>query len=720
MISRTVTNVSRRRFLQGTALATGGLVLGFHLPGGLKVLAAPGGEPGRLNGFVQIGHDESITITLTHAEMGQGVHTSLPMILAEELDVDWHNVRVLQAPAVADGPIASASAGTGGSKSVRREFDVLSRAGAAAREMLRQAAANRWNVPVDQCFARQGVVRYNDKSATYGDLAMGAAMLAVPENVTLKDRADWTLLGKPTKRLDSRAKVDGSAVFGVDVQLDNMLVGTVQQCPVWGGKLVSVEPAPALAVSGVQGVFTTETAIIVVGSGYWPAKKGLDALVPVWDMGPQASNDDGRVQGKLDQALKGKTAKVVGLGNIDQANKYVSRTVQAVYEVPFLHQATMEPMNATAWVHDGKIDVWAPVQSAGRERVSIAQEFGVLEENVTVNVTFLGGGFGRRSSMDFIRPAIIASKQTDRPVKVIWSREEDMSHGTLRPVAKAQFQAGMNVPGLPVTWDNRLVVPSISRQLAPDRVNDGIDPVSVYGADDLPYAIPHRRLGYAMPDTGVRLGFWRSVPHSYNAFFVESFMDEIAVSGSKDPFEIRQQLLADKPRHLAVLDRLRQESNWDEKLAPRHFRGLAFHECFGSLTGEVVEVSMHGGLDFRLERITAVVDCGAAINPLTIEAQIEGGIVYGLTAAMFGRIDIFEGQTVQKNFDTYQMIKMAQMPPVDVHILEGGPLGGIGEPGVPPIAPALANALFRATGTRVRKLPIADAGFSLLDRIDPV
>jgi len=720
MSNSLVDNVSRRRFLQGSALATGGLVLGFHLPGGLKVLAAPADQPGRLNGFVQIGYDDNITITLTHAEMGQGVHTSLPMILAEELDIDWQKIKVLQAPAMAEGPIASASAGTGGSRSVRREFEALSQAGAAAREMLRHAAANRWNVAVDRCVARQGVIYCEDKQATYGDLAMGAAMLAVPQNIALKDRADWSLLGTPTKRLDARAKVDGSAVFGVDVQLDGMLVGTVQQCPVWGGKLVSVNTAPAMAVSGVSDVVTTETSIIVVADGYWPAKKGLDALDPQWDMGPQALNDDGRIQGQLDQALKGKMAIVVNKGNVTQAGKFVSRTVQAVYEVPFLHQATMEPMNATAWVHDGKIDVWAPVQSAGRERVSIAQEFGVEEEKVTVNVTFLGGGFGRRSSMDFIRPAILASKQTDRPVKVIWSREEDMSHGTLRPVAKAQFRAGLNGPGLPVTWDNRLVVPSISKQLAPERVRDGVDPVSVYGADELPYAIPHQRLGYAMPDTGVQLGFWRSVPHSYNAFFVESFIDEIAVSGSTDPFELRRLLLADKPRHLAVLERLKHESDWDEKLPARHHRGLAFHECFGSLTGEVIEVSIHGGLDFRIERITAVVDCGAAINPLTIEAQIEGGIIYGLTAAMFGRIDIFEGQTVQKNFDTYQMIKMAQIPKVDVHILENGHLGGIGEPGVPPIAPALTNALFRATGTRVRTLPIADAGFNLLDRIDQV
>jgi isoquinoline 1-oxidoreductase subunit beta len=712
-----IANLSRRQFLQGSAATTGGLVLGFYMPGRKTAYAdTPGDETGRLNGYVQIDYQGVVTVTLVHAEMGQGVYTSLPMIVAEELEADWQTIRVIKASGEKPGPVAGAASGTGGSRSIRGQFDALSRVGASAREMLRQAAANRWNVPLEDCIARHGSIHAGDRVATYGDLAMGAAMLAVPQNVPLKARKDWTLMGKPTKRLDSRVKVTGEAVFGVDVVLDNMLVGTVQQCPVWGGSLTGVDPAPAMAIAGVEKVITTDTAIIVVGSGYWPAKKGLDALSPDWDFGKGAGNNTQLVGEKLDDALNGKTALVMKEGNVDQANKFVSTSLEAVYEVPFLHQATMEPMNATAWVHDGKIEVWAPVQSAGRERFTIAQEFGVNEDDVTVHVTFLGGGFGRRSSIDFISPAIIASKNTDRPVKVIWSREEDMAHGLMRPVAKGHFKAGLNGPGQLVSWDSRLAVPSISRQLAPDRVNDGLDPVSVYGADNLPYKIPHQRLRYAMPELGVPLGFWRSVPHSYTAFFVESFLDEVAHKTKTDPFVLREQLMLGQDRQLRLLARLKQESGWADEPEKGHFRGMAFHECFGSIIGQVLELSMHDDQAFRIERVTAVVDCGAAINPLTIEAQIQGGIVYALTAAMFGRIDVADGRAVQQNFDSYQMVKMAQMPPVDVHILENGPIGGIGEPGVPPLAPALTNALFAATGTRHRKLPLMDAGLTLMDR----
>jgi len=711
-----IANLSRRRFLQGAAATTGGLVLGFYLPGRKTAYADTQSETGRLNGYVQIDPQGGVTVTLVHAEMGQGVHTSLPMIVAEELEADWQTIKVIKAPGEKPGPIAGAASGTGGSRSIRGQFDVLSQVGASAREMLCQAAANSWGIPLVDCIARNGTVQAGDKIAPYGDLAVAAALLAVPENVVLKAREDWTLMGQPTKRLDARIKVTGEAVFGVDVVLDDMLVGTVQQCPVWGGTLTSVDPAPAMAVSGVETVLTTDTSIIVIGSGYWPAKKGLEALSPDWDFGEGVANNSQIVSQKLDEVLNGKSVLVTDEGNVAQANKFVSNSLEATYEVPFLHQATMEPMNATAWVHDGKIEVWAPVQSAGRERFTIAEEFGVSEDDVTVHVTFLGGGFGRRSSIDFIRPAIIASKQTDRPVKVIWSREEDMAHGLMRPVAKGRFKAGLNGPGQLVSWDSRLAVPSISQQLAPERVSNGFDPVSVYGADDLPYNIPHKRLRYAMPDMGVPLGFWRSVPHSYTAFFVESFLDEVAHKTKTDPFVLREQLLAGKGRQLLLLERLKHESDWTQKAEKGHFRGMAFHECFGSMIGQVLELSLQDDTAFRIERVTAVVDCGAAINPLTIEAQIEGGIIYALTAAMFGRIDVAEGRAVQQNFDTYEMVKMGQVPPVDVHILENGPIGGIGEPGVPPLAPALTSALYAATGIRHRKLPLIDAGLTLLGR----
>jgi isoquinoline 1-oxidoreductase beta subunit len=711
-----VRNVSRRRFLQVGAGAAGGLVLGFHLPGGLDAWGNRVGADGRLNGYVMIEPDGTITISLTHAEMGQGVHTALPMILAEELEADWSTIRVLLAPAAKEGAVVSAASGTGGSRTIRSQYGVVSKAGAIARDMLRQAAANRWNVPLEDCIARNGAIVAGDRTASYGDLSLGASMLPAPATAAIKTKAEWRLLGKPTKRLDARDKSTGQARFGVDVVLEDMLVGTIQQCPQWGGKLKTVDAAPALTVKGVEHVVTTDAAVMVLGSGYWPASKGLAALTPEWDSSSAKAEDSNVVANGLAKALRGKTAKIVDQGNIAQASKFVSKSITTTYEVPYLHQATMEPMNATAWVRDGKIDVWAPVQSAGRERLRIAQEFGVAEDDVTVHVTFLGGGFGRRSSMDFIRPAIIASQEARRPVKMLWSREEDMSHGLMRPIAKGRFAAGLNVPGMPVTWDATLAVPSISKQQAPHRVTGQVDPVSVYGADNLPYAIPHQRLRYAMPDFGAPLGFWRSVPHSYTAFFVESFLDEIAQESGTDPFVLRERLLVGQGRELALLAKLKQASDWAAKPEKGRFRGMAFHECFGSLIGQVVELSMQEDDDIRLERITAVIDCGMAINPLTIQAQIEGGIIFGLTAAMYGRIDVADGAAVQKNFDTYEMVRMGQVPPVDVHILEGGPIGGIGEPGVPPIAPALTNALFAATGTRYRKLPLMDAGLSLAGR----
>lgn len=711
-----ISNISRRRFLQMGSGAAGGLALGFHLPGGLDAWGRPTSADGRLNGYVLIGPDDTITISLTHAEMGQGIHTALPMILAEELEADWSTIRVLLAPAAKEGAIVSAASGTGGSRTIRSQYDVVSKAGAIARDMLRQAAANRWNVPLEDCIARDGTIVVGDRTASFGDLSLGASMLPVPATAVTKVKSEWRLLGKPTKRLDARDKSTGQAQFGVDVVLEGMLVGTIQQCPQWGGKLQTVDAAPALAIKGVEQVVTTDAAVMVLGSGYWPASKGLAALTPEWDLSSAKAEDSNAVANGLAKALRGKTSTIVDEGNIAQASKFVSKTITTTYEVPYLHQATMEPMNATAWVRDGKIDVWVPVQSAGRERLRIAQEFGVAEDDVTVHVTFLGGGFGRRSSMDFIRPAIIASRESGRSVKVMWSREEDMSHGLMRPVAKGRFAAGLNAPGMPVTWDATLAVPSISKQQAPHRVTGQVDPISVYGADDLPYAIPHQRLRYAMPDFGAPLGFWRSVPHSYTAFFVESFLDEIARESSTDPFVLRERLLVGRDRELALLSKLKLASDWTSKPARGHFRGMAFHECFGSMIGQVVELSMPEDDAIRLERVTAVIDCGMAINPLTIQAQIEGGIIYGLTAAMYGRIDVADGAAVQQNFDTYEMVRMGQVPPVDVHILENGPIGGIGEPGVPPIAPALTNALFAATGQRYRKLPLMDEGLTLIGR----
>ncbi|MFN3231765.1 MAG: molybdopterin cofactor-binding domain-containing protein [Alphaproteobacteria bacterium] len=708
-----IVNLSRRGFIKGSAAVGGGLVLGVALPA-LDALGNPvQPPPGQLNGFVKIGTDGNVTITVTHAEMGQGIQTALPMIVAEELDVEWSKISVVRSSARPDGGTAPAAAGTGGSRSVRANFEMLSIAGAAARDMLRQAAANRWRVPVEECMASQGVISHvSGKSATYGSLVLGASYLSPPATVTLKDPSQWRLLGRPINRLDAAEKAEGTAEFGVDVALPDMLVGTVRHCPVWGGTLTSVDNEPALAVNGVREVITTDNSVIVVADGYWQAKKGLDALSPEWSPGSGAKNSSAEIDKAMQRAVKRKGAVVVDRGNMDQALRHSAKRVEAVYEVPFLHHATMEPMNATAWVQGNSIQVWAPIQGAGRARHSIASEFGFAEENVNVHVTYLGGGFGRRIGMGFIRPAVIAAQKMGRPVKVIWSREEDMAQPMMRPAAVARMRAGLNKPGLPVAWDSRLVVPSISEQLVPGRVRNGVDQISVHGAEVLPYTIDHQRLEYAMPDTGVPLGFWRAVPHSYNAFFVESFVDEIAAASGTDPVELRSQIMRPDSRHRAVLDRVAAEARWDAPPKSGRFRGIAVHESFGSIVGQVVEITVSDDKAIKVEKVVAAVDCGIAVNPRTIEAQIEGSIAYALTAAMYGRIDIEGGAAVQRNFDSYRMVQMTDMPKVDVHILENGPIGGIGEPGVPPLAPALTNAIFAATGERIRKLPLIDSGFS--------
>lgn len=707
-----IVNVSRRTFLKGASAVGGGLVLGVSLPvfDALGQQVAPA-QPGRLNTFVQIGTDGTVTVTLTQAEMGQGVQTSLPMIVAEELEADWTKVKVVQAAALPANGMEPAAMGTGGSQSVRVNFEPLSRAGAAARQLLIQAAANRWSVPVGECSARNGeVVHTSGRKTPFGELARGAALLTPPQTIPLKAPSDRRLIGKPLTRLDARDHASGKTIFGIDVTMPNMLVGTVVYAPVFGGKLKALDPAPAMAVRGVLRVIPKEDYFVVVATGFWPAKKGAAALQPQWDPGANAKNSSEAINAKLQDALKKPGAVAVDRGDAKSAAKSVKKTVGATYQVPFLHHATPEPMNATAWVHDNKIEVWAPTQNAGRERFSIASEFATQPENVNVYVPYLGGAWGRRIGMSFIRPAIVASQVMGKPVKVIWSREEDMTHGMMRPAAVAKMSAGLDAGGRPAVWENRLVVPSIAEQLTPARIVNGIDPISVFGADAPRYDLPNQKLEYAMPQTGVPLGFWRSVPHSYNAFFIESFIDEIARANGKDPVAYRREIMKGYPRHLAVLEKAAKEAGWDTPAPAGRGRGIAVHESFGTICAQVVELSMPTPATIKLEKLTAAVDCGLAVNPKGIEAQIEGGMVFALTAAMYGRLDIKDGAAVQKDYDTYKMALLKHVPPVSVHIIQNGPIGGITEPGVPPLAPALANAIVAAGGKRYRKLPLMDEG----------
>ncbi len=709
-----VMTVSRRQFLQTGAAAAGGLVIGFHLPAPGRGARAATAEAA-INAWLRIAPDDTVTILVAHSEMGQGVYTSLPMIVAEELEADWKKVRAEMAPA--DPEYRNRMFGvqaTGGSTSVRSSFDHLRQAGATAREMLRQAAAERWGVPVAECHASGGRIVHGPKGwqATYGELAEAAARLEPPAEVALKKPAQWTLIGKPTPRLDTPLKVDGSAVFGVDVKLDGLLVGTVMACPVFGGRLRSVDEAPALAVKGVRAVVPLDDAVVVVADGYWPALKGLRALAPVWDEGANAAMSSASIRAGFMAALDGPAAVAATAGD-DAALAGAAKQVEAVYEVPFLAHATMEPMNATARVAADGVEIWAPTQGQGPIQFAVGAALGVEPVQVKVHTTFLGGGFGRRFETDFVLQTVLAAKAVGAPVKLIWSREEDIRHDFYRPAAVARLRGGLDAAGRPVAWQARLVCPSIMTRALPDYVKDGIDPSSVEGAVEIPYRIANRRTEYAMTHTGVPVGFWRSVGNSQNAFFVESFLDEIAHAAGADPLDFRLRLLDEAPRHRAVLEAAAEAAGWGGPLAAGRFRGLALHESFGSIVAEAVEISVGEGKALRVHKVACAVDCGVVVNPDTVVAQMESGIVYGLTAALFGEITLRDGRVEQGNFDGYEMLRLAQMPEIAVRIVESGAaLGGIGEPSTPPIAPAVANAIFAATGERVRSLPFARHGFT--------
>jgi isoquinoline 1-oxidoreductase beta subunit len=708
--------ITRRRLLGAGAAIGGGLVLGFHLPlGGRRAEAAPPkDEP---NAWLQIAPDETVTLRVAHSEMGQGVYTALPMLIAEELEVDWRKVRAEMAPA---DPIYNnrlfGAQGTGGSTSVRESYEPLRRIGAQAREMLREAAAQRWGVPAAECVAREGRVRHrgSGREVSYGSVAEAAAKLAPPAQVALKAPKHWTLLGKPTPRLDTPAKVDGSALYGIDVKLPGMLVGTVRASPVLGGRLKAVDDKPALAVAGVHSVVRLQDAVLVLANGYWPARKGADALSPEWEPGPLAGTSSAQMSQRFRAALGENGAIAHAAGDSAQALGGAARRIEAVYEVPYLAHATMEPMNATVR-GDGKgAEAWVPTQSQTATQAMVAHVFGLEPEQVQVHTTFLGGGFGRRSETDFVRYAALGAKASGKPVKVVWSREEDIQHDFYRPAALVRFRGGLDAAGNPVALEAKLVLQSISARTAPGRVRNGIDHSAVEGLADIPYGVPNVRVEYVRVREGAPVGYWRSVGHSHNAFFIESFVDELAAAAGKDPVAFRRALLAGKPRHRAVLDTAADAAGWGKPAPEGRFRGVALHESFGSIAAQVAEISIDAeGKALRVHKVTCAIDCGRAINPSTVEAQIESGIVYGLTAALFGEITLEDGRVAQANFDSYPMLKLAQMPSVEVHVIESGAaIGGLGEPGTPPIAPAVASAVFAATGRRIRALPFAKSGIA--------
>ncbi|MBI1722541.1 MAG: xanthine dehydrogenase family protein molybdopterin-binding subunit [Gemmatimonadetes bacterium] len=702
--------LSRRDFFRvgAVAAAGSGLVLGVSLPH----RHAPFSSPGTFapNAFVRIGTDGAVTVMVGYSEMGQGIMTAVPMLVAEELEVDWTTVRFESAPSERAyyNPLFGMQ-GTGGSTTVRASWEPMRRAGAVAREMLIAAAAQAWGVDRATCRAENGTVVHasSGRRLTYGELATAAAAVPVPENVPLKPSSAWRVIGRPMKRLDAPLKVTGRAEFGIDVRLPGLLVAVVARCPVFGGRVRSFNAARARALPGVRHVVQISSGVAVVAQGYWQAKKGRDALGVTWDEGANANVSSAGITQLYADLARNPGAVARHEGDAAAALASAARRVEATYEVPYLAHATMEPMNCTAHVRRDGCDIWAPTQFQTASQGKAAEITGLRPETIAVHTTMLGGGFGRRAELDFVSDAVETSKAVGAPVKVIYSREDDIQHDYYRPATYNSLAGALDDGGWPVAWTHRIVGPSIFSRIFPQFVRNGIDDSSVEGAANLPYAIPNILVDYVMRETGVPVGFWRSVGNSQNAFIKESFLDELAAAGGKDPVELRRRLLANQPRHLGVLELAASRAGWGSPLPAGRARGIAVHESFGSYVAEVAEVSVAADGTPTVHRVVCAVDCGTVVNPLTVEAQMESGIVYGLSAALHGEITIDRGRVVQSNFHDYAPLRMSEVPRVEVHIVPSTEApGGVGEPGTPPIAPAVCNAIFSATGRRIRRLPI--------------
>ena len=706
---RASSNVTRREFLETATVAGAGLVIGFHIPAGARFGPTPV-APFTPNAWLRINPDESVLVMVDRSEMGQGVTTSLPMLLAEELEADWSKIRIDFAPAdkAYINPMFGMQ-GTGGSTSVRAAYTPLRKAGAAAREMLVAAAGETWGVDKSECRAEQGAVLHaaSGRRLTYGKLAVKAATMPLPHDVPLKDPKDWKILGTRVRRLDTPPKVDGSAEFGIDVKRPGLLVAVIARSPVFGGKVKSFDATKAKAVPGVRHVVEISSGVAVVADGYWPAKKGRDALEITWDEGPNAGVSSASISQLFAQRAEQPGAVARHDGAPDAALPAAPTKLDAAYELPFLAHATMEPMNCTAHVRADGVDIWAPTQFQTGAQGLGAGIGGVPPEKVKVHTTYLGGGFGRRFELDFLREALETSKAAGAPVKVVWSREDDMRNAQYRPACRHALRAGLDAAGQPVAWTHRIAAPSIMARVFPDTVKNGLDGEAVEGGVGMPYTIPNVHVDYVLTDTGIPVGFWRSVNNSFNAFVVESFIDELAQAAKKDPYEYRRDLLGKAPRHLAVLNLAASKAGWGTPLPTGRARGIAVYKAFETYVAQVAEVSVDSDGAPHVHRVVCAVDCGPVVNPDTVEAQMQSAIVYGLTAALWGEITIDRGRVQQGNFNDYRMLRLAEMPQVEVHIVSStDSQGGVGEPGTPPIAPAVCNAIFALTGKRVRKLPI--------------
>ncbi len=747
---------TRRAFIGVGGLAGVGLVVGvggyMHISSAVKKYSGKGmGDGNSMNAWVRIAPDNTVTIAVARAEMGQGVTTALPQLVAEELEVDMNSIKVVSPqpespysntflvtknrPNAFKGydllekvyaflPVIA----TGGSTSVIDAWTNMRFAGATAREMLKTAAAKQWGTSLVNCKAENGYVintATNDR-LSYGELAEAASSIELDELPTLKKKEDFKIVGKPVKRLDSFEKVTGTAEYGIDIRLDGMLYAAIKHPSTIGAKIKSVSNEDTiLNMPGVKKVLVLEDGpAAVVADNTWLASKAAQALQVEEEGGDVSISTEG-ILAQMNDLLKQKPLKITrNDGNVadafaqEQAN---TKTIEARYDLPYLAHATMEPMNATVLVKDGKATLWCGHQAASVAHTMVEAVSGIPKKDITVNTTYLGGGFGRRGEPDFVRYATAVAKEMEgTPVQTIFTREEDMKNDMYRPMAASQFKAKISGDGELIAWDNKMVLQSCSNN-AMGRIMPSMatapadDETTAEGADNMPYVIKNQRVAFNDIQLPIQIGYWRSVGYSQNGFFAESFFDECAHAVGKDPYEFRRSKLGNHPRFAAVLDKVAEISNWKTPLPEGKYRGISLVKSYNSIVGEVVEISKQGEKEFKIDKVYAAIDCGNVVNPDIVDTQVQGGIIFGLTAALYGEITWKDGQVVQSNFPNYEMVRMGVCPEIQVHIMDiDEPPGGVGEPGTPPAAPALANALFAATGERIRTLPLNKQGYKFV------
>ena len=711
----TLSDLSRRSFVAGSAAA--GFSLGFHVPFAGEALAQTGTP--EINAWVVIKPDDTVVIRIARSEMGQGTLTGLAQLVAEELECDWSKVTT-EYPTPGENLARNRVWGnysTGGSRGIRESHDYVRQGGAAARVMLIAAAAQQWGVPVSECRAAQSRVTHagSNRSVRYGEIAAAAARIAPPKDVPLKDPKDWRVAGQPLKRLDTADKLNGRQIYGADLTLPGMLNAAIRDCPVFGGKVKSFDAAAVASRPGVRQVVAVgDSAIAVIADTWWRAKTALDALPVVWDEGPNAGVSSASIDAMLNEGLAASQAFVGNeAGDARKAIAGAAKTVEATYRYPFQNHATMEPMNATARVTADKCEVWCPTQNGEAALAAAAAAAEMPVQKCDVIKLHLGGGFGRRGAThDFVRQAVLIARQMPgTPIKLLWSREEDMLHGRYHPITKARMTGGLDANGKLVGLHMRISGQSILAGLAPQNMQNGVDRVVFQGVAPsgeaaFGYTIPNLLVDHAMRNPPVPPGFWRGVNANQNAIYVECFMDELAQAAGKDPLTFRREIMAGNPKNLAVLNAVAERAGWGTPAPTGVFRGLAHLMAFGSYIAACAEVSVTGGR-LKIHRIVAGTDPGYVVNPQQVEAQIEGSFAYGLSALLYGECTVKGGRVEQENFDSYNVLRMDEMPKVEsVLVPSGGFWGGVGEPTIAVAAPAVLNAIFAATGKRIRSVPL--------------